>query len=41
MDLGNPMETVMHYLLVGEMDLLSHRDGFPIVSAIVYVMHDR
>ena len=39
MDLGNPIETVVHYLLIGGMTCLGHQDGFPMVSALVYVMH--
>ena len=33
MDLGNPIETVVHHLLIGGMTYLDHRDGFSIVSA--------
>ena len=39
MDLGNPFETIVHYLLIGGMTCLGHRDGFSIVSALVFVMH--
>ena len=39
MDLGNPVETVVHHLLIGGMTCLSCRDGFSMVSALVYVMH--
>ena len=35
MDLGNPLETVMHYLLIRRITSLSHQDGFPLVSALV------
>ena len=41
MDLGNPIEVVVHHLLIGGMTCLNHRDGFPMVSALVYVMHTR
>ena len=39
MDLGNPIKIVVHYLLIGWMTCLSCRDRFPMVSALVYVMH--
>ena len=39
MDLGNLVETTMHYLLIGGMACLGRLDGFPMVSALVYVMH--
>ena len=39
MDLGNLVETVVHHLLIGGMAYLGYRDGFPMVSALVYVMH--
>ena len=35
MDLGNPVEIVMHYLLIGGMTCLNCRDKFPIVSVLV------
>ena len=35
MDLGNLVEIVVHYLLIGGMTCLDHRDGFPMVSALV------
>ena len=41
MDLDNLFETIVHYLLIGEMTCLNCRDGFPIVSALVYVIHTR
>ena len=31
----------MHYLVIGGMTYLGHSDDFPIVSALVYVMHIR
>ena len=39
MDLGNPVEIVVHHLLIGGMTCLGRRDGFPMVGALVYVMH--
>ena len=39
MDLGNPVETVVHHILIGGMTCLGRRDGFPMVGALVYVMH--
>ena len=39
MDLGNPVVIVVHHLLIGEMTYLGRRDGFPMVSALVYMMH--
>ena len=39
MDLGNLVETIVHHLLIWGMTCLGQRDGFPIVSALVYVMH--
>ena len=39
MDLGNPIKIVVHYLLIEGMTCLGRRDGFPMVSALVYVMH--
>ena len=39
MDLGNLVKIVVYYLLIGGMTYLGHQDGFPIVSALVYVMH--
>ena len=41
MDLGNFVETVVHYLLIGGMTCLGHWDGFPMVSTLVYVMHTK
>ena len=35
MGLGNPLEVVVHYLLIGGMIGLGYRDGFPMVSALV------
>ena len=36
MDLGSQVETIVHHLLIGGMTCLGHRDGFPMVSALVY-----
>ena len=38
MDLGNPIETIVHHLLIGGMTYLGRRDEFPMVSILVYVM---
>ena len=39
MDLSNLVEIVVHHLLIGWITYLGHRDGLPMVSALVYVMH--
>ena len=39
MDLGNPIETIVHHLLIGGMTCLGRRDGFHMVSALVYMMY--
>ena len=39
MDLSNPVEIVVHYLLIGEMTCLGRQNGFPMVIVLVYVMH--
>ena len=39
MDLGNSIETIMHYFLIGGMVCLGCRDEFLMVSALVYAMH--
>ena len=39
MDLGNPVETIVHYLSIGGMTCLNHRNGFPMTSILVFVMH--
>ena len=36
MDLGNPFETVVHYLLIRRMIRLDHWDGIPIMRALMY-----
>ncbi|RVW13655.1 hypothetical protein CK203_093996 [Vitis vinifera] len=35
MGLGNPLDVVVHHLLIGGMAGLGHLDGFPMVSALV------
>ena len=39
MDLDNPIKTILHYLLSRGMTCLNYQDGFPMVGALVYVMH--
>ena len=39
MNLGNLVDTVVHYLLIEGMTYLGHQDGFPMVGVLVYVMH--
>ena len=39
MDLGNPIETVVHHLQIREMTCFGCQDEFPMVSVLVYVMH--
>ena len=39
MDLGNLSENVVYYLLIGETTCLDGQNGFPIVNALVYVIH--
>ena len=39
MDLGNPVETEVHHLLIRGMACLGYRDGFPMVGSLVYVMY--
>ena len=34
-DIGNPFKAIMHHLLIGGIIGLGHRDGVPIVSALV------
>ena len=36
MDLGNLVEAIMQYLLIGGMTYLDHQDHFPMVNALVY-----
>ena len=35
MELGNLVETVMYYLIIGGMTDLGYWDGFPMVSVVV------
>ena len=35
MGLGNPLEVVVHYFLIGVMTCLGYGKGFPMVSALV------
>ena len=35
MGLGNPLEVVVHYFLIGVMTCLSYGERFPMVSALV------
>ena len=35
MGLSNPLEAIMHYLLIGGMNYLSYRDKFPMISKLV------
>ena len=35
MGLGNPLEVVVHHLLIGRMTNLGYQDGFPMVSALM------
>ena len=39
MDLGNPIKIVVYHLLIGGITCLGRRNEFPMVSALVYVMH--
>ena len=38
MDLGNPFEIIVHYLLIGERTCLGHRNGSPMMNALVYMV---
>ena len=35
MDLGNPVETIVHYLLIRGMTYFNHHDKFSMVSTLV------
>ena len=35
MDLSNPSDTVMHYILIGEMTYFSYQDDFPMMSTLI------
>ena len=39
MGLGNPLEVVLYYLLIGEIIGFGYRDGFPMVSALMCITH--
>ena len=39
MNLDNSVENIVHYLLIGGMTCLSRKDGFLMVSALLYVMY--
>ena len=39
MDFGNLVETAVRHFLIEGMACLSRRDGFPMVSVLVHVMH--
>ena len=38
MDLGNPIEVVVYHYLIRGLTCHSYQDGFPIASALVYMM---
>ena len=38
MDLGNLIKTILHYLLIRGVTYLGHRDGFPMTSALLYMI---
>ena len=38
MDLGNSIETIVHYLLIREMTCFIHWDEFQMVNALVYTI---
>ena len=38
MDLGNSIETIVHYLLIREMTYLIHWDEFQMVNALVHTI---
>ena len=37
-DLGNPLEVIVHHLLIGGMTGLGYWDGFPIMSALMCML---
>ena len=39
MDLGNPIKIVVYHLLIEGTTCLDHQDEFPMMSALVYMMH--
>ena len=40
MGLGNPLEAIVHHLLIGGMAGLGYWDGFSMVSALVCMVSD-
>ena len=38
MGLGNPLEVIVHYLLIGRMTGPTYQDEFPMVSALVFMV---
>ena len=38
MDLGNPFEVIIHYLLIERMISLGHWDRVPMVNALIYMV---
>ena len=40
MDLGNPVDIVVYYLLIEGMTYLGYPNGFLMVHVLVYVMHN-
>lgn len=38
MDLDNPFEIIMYYLLIGEITCLDHQDQFPLLSALMFII---
>lgn len=38
MDLDNPIETIVHYLIIRRIVCLSHQDWFPMVNALMYMV---
>ena len=38
MDFNNPLEAIVHYLLIGGMVSLGYWDGFPMMSTLVCII---
>ena len=38
MGLGNPLEAIVHHLLIERMVGLGYQDGFPMLSALVCIV---
>lgn len=38
MDLDNPIETIVHYLIIRRIVYLGHQDRFPMVSTLMYMV---